>query len=37
VLKVFPRLVCQPIILEVIARWMDSDGDARDLIFVIRR
>jgi hypothetical protein len=37
VLKVFPRLVCQPIMLEVIARWMDSDDDARELIFVIKR
>jgi hypothetical protein len=37
VLKVFPRLVCQPVVLEVISIYMDSDDDARDLICVIMR
>jgi hypothetical protein len=37
VLKVFPRMVCQPIVLEVISSEMDSDDDARDLICMIMR
>jgi hypothetical protein len=35
VLEVLSRLVCQPVVLEVIASKMDSDDDARDVIYVI--
>jgi hypothetical protein len=37
VLKVFLRLVCQPLVLEVNASKMDSDDYSHELICVIMR